>query len=1274
MGGYYFATSATIHQSSRLIVSLSRLLLFTALLLLSASIGFGQTGLATITGTVTDSSGAVLAEAAVSVRNLENGAEFKTVSSSTGNFTVTQLPIGDYDLNITSPGFKTYTHARFHLASAQVMREDVQLEVGQTSESVTVTADASLLKTDTTQLSQNVTLAQLNNLPILVVGSTNSGFRDPFASVRLVPGVNYNNGSNIASGNTAATSSMVINGTPANTYQTRLDGMTMNPTGPRLIGAQMQTQPSTDAIEEVAVQTSNFAAEFGAAGGAMITMTTKSGTNQYHGSAYDYGTNEALNAHQPYTGLRSKVRQNDFGFTLGGPVKIPKLYDGTNKTFFFFSWEMFKQTNIVNNSVSVPTAAYRVGDFSNLITAENRLITTAGGNALDGFGNTIQSGTIFDPLTETTINGKQNRVKFPDNKIPVSRFDPVAVRVLSLVPNPQGVNFDRGLVSDNYTGTYDTSRTSSIPSIKIDQNIGSKGRLSVYYQRTETFSPRTPTGADPLPDTITAGVTTYSAGKTGRVNYDYTITPRLLLHLGAGWNDSDFKLEAPVTNFDAFAQLGLPGQVESHYFPVLQTGENTTNNQVGGMSLLGNVYATKSFERRPSGTVSATYVVGSHTFKAGVDGRIEKFPNYVRSGPNTNTTGGYSFGVNYTEQPYLLGIQTNQGFDGFQLASFLLGGVSVANQVAPTALSNSKSQWGVYAQDTWKVTRKLTLDYGLRWDLGTYAAEQYGRNGSIGLGIANPSASGRLGATQFEETCNCNFANNYTKAFGPRLGVAYQIDSKTVFRAGFGIVYNATSTASGSSNALSTSNTVTANSGQIVSLFQDGLPAAGVQGVWPSFNPGVGQAPGSVIPMPALLDRNAGRPARLAQWSIGLQREFTRNTVVEASYVGNRGTWWTANGLSTLNALSESTLRAYGFNDFRSASESALLTTNVGNLTPAQRSTLAARGITGQPYANFPTNQTVRQSLLAYPQYTGNGLAGAPLGNTWYDAFQLNVTQRFSHGLSFNLNYTWAKNLDTISLNSNSYDIFNRQLAKTYSNNDVPHQFRITAQYVVPSMKSLGVNKYVAYALADWGIGAYLSYQSAVALARPTSNGTVPLNQFLGRGPGTAQLKKDAFGEYMSPYSVNWVDYDGKHHTDPLDINCHCYDPTKTQVFNPNAWENVPNGQWANDTSVLRFMRGIRIPQENANLSRNFRFGREGRYNLNVRVEFNNIFNRMILPQPTVVAGVGQPAINFANPPTKITDTNNPNVGLYSGGFGTFNVLGGIGNQRTGTFVGRFTF
>ena len=711
--------------------------------ILGAAALYGQTALGTITGTVNDATGAVVANAPISVKNLENGAVFTAASSDTGNYTVSQLPIGDYDLTVAVSGFKTYTHTKFHLAAGQTMREDVMLQVGSATDSITVSAESSLLRTESSQIVSNVTLSQLDNLPILAVGSTNSGFRDPFSAVRLVPGVQYNNGTNIAAGATAATTTMSVNGTPSNTYGTRLDGMTMNPTGPRLIGAQMQTQPSTDAIQEVAIQTSNFAAEYGAAGGAMINMVTKSGTNQYHGTGYDYGTNEALNARQPYTALKNKIRQSDWGFTAGGPVRIPKVYNGTNKTFFFFSFEQFRQVNVVNANASVPTAAYRNGDFSGLITAENRLVSTASGPARDALGNTIPSGTIFDPATQTVVNGIANRQPFPNNQIPVSRFDPVAVKILALIPGPKGVNFDRGLVSNNYTGTYDTSRHSNIPSIKLDQIFGN-GHLSFYYQDTSTKTPRTPAGADPLPELITAGASSFSSGETWRVNYDRTLSPTLLLHAGIGFNSSDFGLEAPVHNYDAFKELGLAGQTEARYFPRIVTAVST-NDQIGGLTAIGSNFPTLSYERRPSAIVSATYVRGGHTYKVGVDWRYEKFPNYPHSSLLSNTTGTYNFLPNYTQQPALQGATISSGFTGFEFASFLLGGVTSTTQWAPVAYQNEKSQTGIYLQDTWKITRKITLDYGVRWDYGTYPREEHGRNGSLGLAIPNPSASGRPG-------------------------------------------------------------------------------------------------------------------------------------------------------------------------------------------------------------------------------------------------------------------------------------------------------------------------------------------------------------------------------------------------------------------------------------------------------------------------------------------------------------------------------------------------
>ncbi len=1255
-----------------------------ALLSLSAALSWGQTGLATITGTVNDPSGAVLANAPISVRNTENGQVFSAASSATGNYTLSQLPIGDYDLTVAVAGFKSYTHTKFHLAAGQTMREDVTLEVGQTTESVTVTAEASLLKTESSTVAQNVTLTQLNNLPVLTVGGSNSGFRDPYNSVRLVPGVRYAAGANIASGTPAAVTQMVINGTPANTVQARLDGMTTNPTGPRLLGAQQQTQPSVDAIEEVSIETSNFAAEFGTAGGAMINMVSKSGTNEYHGSVYDYGTNEAMNARQPYTGIRNVVKQHDWGYTIGGPVRIPFLYNGTNKTFFFYNYEQFRVKNInVSNSTTVPLPAYRTGDFTNLISAEARLMTVAatGGvcpansvasgtagscNYLDPLGRTIQSGTIFDPNSQTVApNGNTYRNPFPGNQIPVARFDPIVNKILPLIPQPLGINASRGQALNNYQGTFDSSRRSSIPSIKIDQNLGSKGRLSFYHQYTTTKVPRTPTGADAFTPPLTGSVASFSSGRTLRVNYDYTITPRLLLHLGAGYNDSDFALLAELNNFDAVKELGLRGQTAARYFPYQIIGTET-NTAIGGSSNFGmSGFPTNSLERRPSGIVSASYVTGGHTIKIGSDWRMERFPNYI----DANTNGTWTFGTNYTEQPSLLGTVTNQGFDGFQFASYLLGGMSQNSLNSTIALSNYKYQTALYAQDTWKVTRKLTLDYGVRWDYGTYTKEQYGRYGSVGLAIPDPASNGRLGATQFEATCNCNFANNYKNALGPRLGLSYQINSKTVLRAGIGVVYNSTGTPTLNQSNSAATTVFPGNSGQITGLFKDGMPAS-VQPAWPTFNPSVGRSPGSVVAMPQLMDRNAGRPARLLQWSIGLQREINRNLVVEASYVANRGVWWTANGLATLNALSQNDLRRVGFNDFTSAAEAQLLTRTVSALTPAQRSTLAARGITGLPYTLFPSSQTVRQSLRDYPQFSTSGLFNAPLGTTWYDSFQLNVTQRFNHGVSFNMNYNFSKSMEI----TGTQDLFNRSMGKDVGAFDRPHNVRLTLQYQVPELRNSGMallsSKIGSQIFSGWGVGTFLNYESAALVTRPTSNGTTPISQFLGYGPGPAQLKTNADGSYMSPWSVDWVDNSGARRTDPLDINCRCFDPTKTVVLNPNAWTNIPDGQFGAQQASLRFYRGQRQPEENVNFSRNFRF-KEGRINLNVRAEFNNIFNRTRFSNAAGTSAIVT-AGNFASAPTKFT--SGANNGLYSGGWGTMNVLGGTGGQRSGTFVGRITF
>jgi hypothetical protein len=1237
-----------------------RLLKVGVVALFISALAFGQGANGTITGTVTDPSGAVISDAQIKITNLATGFTFTAVSTSTGNYAAPQLPVGTYELVATMPGFKTYTRAGLNLAAAQQMRIDVPLEVGAAGESVTVTAEATLLKTESGDLVHNVTVSQMTNLPILSVGGTgtgaSSGFRDPFALAQMIPGVNY-----------TPNLTMIINGNPDDTMQIRIEGQTAGNTG-GLRQYTGQTQPSVDAVQEVAVQTSNYSAEFGTAGGGIFNLTMKSGTNEFHGSAYNYAANDALNAHQPYTGLRNATKRYDYGFTIGGPVVIPKLYDGRNRTFFFWSWEQFREKlNITSTTATVPTPEYRAGNFQQLWAANaNRLLREGTSNYVDPLGNTVLDRSIFDPNSTRDVICPPTganctpgatvayRSAFVNNTIPVARFDPVSARVLSLVPLPEGPNAARGQLGANFQRAWASKRTSEIPSLKIDQTLGSKGRLSGYYQDTGTTSPYSfPNGnAEGLPEPITAARGTFIYSRTIRVNYDHTIAPTVLLHVGAGWFHNNFDDHAPYLDtlgpVNQQSLLGLPNRGIDRHFPLLAVGQSVA---LGGMSNLGTAGSTQGnqFERRPSGVVNMSWVKNNHSFKFGSEYRLEKYPQRGF----TNTTGNYAFGTNATLQTALQGRNLSQGATGFEFASFLLGGLSGSTLAVPLVAGTSKTQWALFAQDTWKVTRKFTLDYGLRWDYGTYAREHYGRYGNFNPTVANPSAGGHPGGRIYEALCDCTFAANYPYAIGPRIGIAYQLNSKTVLRGGFGVVYSATGTASGA--AVNTANAGTPGFGQLVGQFRDGVPS-NVQPQFPNFDIAAGQPNGAVVGQPAYLDPNAGRPARQYQWSIGMQREITRNLVVEASYVANRGVWWPA-GLMSVNAMSEQILSQYGFS-LNSASDGTLLNKQISGLNNAERTLLASRGVIS-PYAGYSTGQTVRQSLVPFPQYTANAnISQSPLGKTWYDALQLNVVQRFSHGISFNFNYTNSKALDLMS----SPDIFNRQLGKDLQGTDVPQQLRMSAEYQVPKLKNSGIkglsNPIVSYILGDWGIGWYFNYQSALALNRPSNQGSQPVSQWLGRGPGPAQ-----YVEGQPLYSTNWVDYDGKVRTDELDVNCKCFDPTKNIVLNPAAWSNIPNGTWGAQQTTIRQFRGIRQPQENINFSRNFRV-RE-RVVFHIRAEFQNVTNRTRLPQPVVTGSYAATQQRF---------TSGVNQGLYSGGFGTILPTSGTNGARTGTLIARITF
>ncbi len=1177
---------------------------------------FGQTDRGTITGRILDPAGAVISNAPMELLNTGTGALYTAATSATGNYTFAQLPVGDYQLNVTVPGFKTYNRQGLRVQAAQVLRVDVSLEVGTASESVTVTAEATMLRTENAELSTNVTTTRLNTLPILGVGSqtaSSHGVRNPLAASQLQPGVYFQ-----------PNRTMRVNGAPSNTMAIRVDGQ--DATNGVVTFAQAEAQPSVDAIEEVSIQTSNYAAEFGQAGSGLFNFTTKSGTNDYHGTAYDYFVNEALWAHQPYNHIRPVQRRNDFGGTIGGPVWIPKLYDGHDKTFFFFNYEQFREATVINNQVqTVPVQAYRDGNFAGLLTGNS--ITGAAG--VDGLGTQLKEGMIFDPTTEQTApDGSRVRTQFPGNIVPTSRMDASALKVQSLVPTP---NYGgSGALINNYLNPFRSSRKTPIPALKVDHNLNEKMKASVYWSTTETAVqyciPLCGSTGLPAPIDPTRG--TFIESYTVRANFDYTLTPTMLLHFGAGVMSNDFKDTAATLGYNAQTNLGISGG-QGDRFPVfggLTSGSGTLAS-LGGLRGIGPGAQSRSRELKPTGQISLSWVRGNHTLKFGTEIRLEGYPTHGF----TNSNGNFQFSTNQTTNTSTQGANLGGQFLGFPYASFLLGQVNNVTLAAQPAGRAGRGFYSWFAQDTWKLTSKLTIDYGLRWDLFTYPKEQYGRAPSFDGNVANPTAGGHPGATVFEATCNCSFAQNYKAAYAPRLGVAYQLDEKTVLRAGFGLSYSMSQGALGQqgTNAGASQSLTNPNFGDAAMILSQGIPFS-VN--WPTLDPGLYPNVGTTTGAPPAVDQNLGRPARQVQWQIGVQREVMTDLVIEASYVANRGVWWRTTGLTNPNALSIPLLQSYGLDWAGSAADRTLLTKRVSD-------PLAGRFYQALPYGSFPANTTVANSLRPYPQFGDLSNAG-PNGKTWYDSLQLKATKRFSHGLDFTWTYTYSKELmqgvesdGGLNFRQGIADIFNRSINKTYSSFSRPNFMVLAANYTLQPWYG---NKILNLALADWTFGAVLQYGSGTPIQSPANISNNNTSTLL-RGTWSTRVPGEPL--YL------------------VDVNCHCFDPSRTQVLNPAAWTDTPAGQWSPSAQYYNDFRTRRRPSELMSIARNFRI-KEGVV-FYIRAEFNNVFNRTYFGDPSTSRNA--------------TPRTGPD-GSYTSGFGTINNTGNVAGQRQGTLVARITF
>jgi len=1224
-----------------------------------------------ITGTVADATNAVIPGAGVTATNTQTTAKYETVSTETGNYTLAQLPAGTYDLTVELPGFKKYVRQGITVQVSATLRIDVVLEVGAATEEVTVNADAPLLKTESGELSHNVRTETMDTLPLVAIGvaAGSSSIRNPQTVAVLLPGTYL-----------VANNNLRVNGSPGNTASYRIEGQ--DATNGSVNATQQQTQPSIDAIQEVTILTSNFAAEYGQVGGGFFNYTMKSGTNQFHGTAYDYAVNEALNAAAPWVNARPPARRHDYGFTAGGPVTLGKFYDGHNKTFFFFNWEQFRETqNINNQTLTLPVDPYRNGDFRQALTGRNLTPQCVGANLgnpafCDPLGRPIIEGTIYDPATTRTApDGRVVRDPFPNNTIPRDRMDPVALKIQSMIPatNLPGL-------TNNAIFPYLSQRVTDIPAFKIDHSLSSKAKLSYYWSQTRTASQYSPQlgASDGLPLPITAAIGTFIWAHTQRLNFDYNLSPTKLLHLGVGYADNYFTDDPPVLQYDAEKELGLKGSTTTRLFPYFTNLMSTGLGGVKNIGPSGNRHPL--LYEKPTGNASLTWVKDNHTYKFGGELRIDGAASTLY----TNTNGTYNFAPDQTGLPYVsaAGGTVGGGTVGFPYASFLLGAVSTVRIAPVNNIRLGKHQIGGFAQDTWKVTRKLTLDYGLRYDYQTYQKEQYGRLANFSPTTPNPSAGGLPGAVIFEGygpgRCNCDFARNYPWAFGPRLGVAYQITPKTVLRIGIGIVYASIADSNGANQGSLTAPQAVSSPtpGEAVMTLKNGIPFSPLP--FPNFDAGQFPQPGYATtaggtPL-VYYDRNAGRPPRQWQWSFGIQREISQNLALEVSYVGNRGVWWNSPGLVDPNAITFERLQAYGL-DINNANDRLLLTSQIGS------DAAAARGFK-VPYAGFPTTATVAQSIRPFPQFNSILPLWAPLGKTWYDSLQVKATKRYSSGLSFTSSFTWQKQMAMGSPNAVRVgnapdgpvnDVFNRSNNKYLSPFDQPFIFNVAANYTLPILHT---NKLVSLAVRDWTLGTFVAYSSGLPILVPFAQNN--LNPLMLRA-------QTIMGVSGAPGSN--ATYANRVPGQPLflkDLNCHCFDPGKEFVLNPNAWADPAPGQFGTGAPYYSDYRYPRIPQENLAIGRTFRIGE--RASFNIRAEFSNIFNRSRI----VILNSSQ-ATNLTTTNARATrtgiDANGKTITLASdagghvdgrvvSGFGFINTLTtpNIPTSRQGTIVGRFVF
>jgi len=1188
--------------------------------------GFAQLDRGTISGIVTDPSGSAVSGANVTVTNTAMGTQSSTLTTSAGVYSIPGLPAGQYSVTIKVAGFRELIRNGITVSVGETASVDLQLAVGQATETITVTENAPLLQTDSAQNNIEVTTTNLNELPINITGI--GAVRDPMGFAALVPGT-------IAGG----WNDIHIQGSPATTYRVFMDGL--DDTSAVKGAISDEQQPSVESLASESLVINNYSAQFGESGGGIFNYTSKSGTNKLHGTAFNYLENEALNARQPFNNALPVQRQLDFGFSLGGPVVIPHLYNGHQKTFFFFAYEEYRNKQTLNNgTITVPTTAYQNGDLSSLLLGPIK--DTNGNPVLDCLGRQMINGAVYNPATTRTAtctdgSTKTVRDPFPNNFIGApSTWDPVAQKVLAYMPTPSGPTANA--LNNNYPNLQPNNKYQYLTSIKIDHYIGQKWHLSGYY--IAEYSDKD--NADDGINTV-GGSTRWNTTPAPQLylNANYTPTPNLVLHAGMDFTRHAALQDSAVQNFKA-SSLGLntaanmPGGA-ANTFPIFN-GLTVNNTSVPQLGINNAPFIDDNWYE----TGSAIWVHGRHTFEFGGDLRHQLFGTH-----NDLSAGSYGFSRDQTSLPSAAGQNLYGATIGDGFASFVLG------QLSGASIGNDNIQWfhrlesGLYAQDTWKVTNKLTVNYGLRWDLEQMQREQHLRETQFNPTVVNPSAGGLPGGTEYEGfgsgRCNCVYEKFYPWMIQPRIGLSYQLDAKTVLHAGYGFysgpqlflneeIYS--NQGFGFNQVFLTSPSYGIAAGQL----SNGIPYSPSALTATHFDPGAFPNPGSTNSPPAFVVPNNGRPPRFVQTTLGVEREIKNNLTVELSFIDNRGVWLNSDGLTNaMNELTPSMLsQKYGL-DVTNPSDFNLLT------QPISSAAVVARGFKA-PYSTFPSGASLAQALRPFPQFGNIGDYYEHNGNWWYDALQIKVTKRLSHGLSGGLGYSWSKNLGTVA--ATNQPTFTTAMpiqdpsqppknAKSFENIDQPQMVNFYFNYEVPRF-GFSQRGWRRALFSGWTLDGIFHYQSGFPIQTPNSTSTLTSVTFANGVWANRVPGQPLFLHTLNSHS-NWDE--------------------NTQFLNPAAWTNPSAGTYATSKPFYGDYRGPRYPNEQLGFGKVITF-KEG-VMFSLRADFFNVFNRWAFP-------------NFPN-------TSNPFAsGSGSQLFGVFggSISGAGGNYapRSGEIVARIQF